>query len=180
MNTHTINTYFFNELNDTAKETALNDHRYFLGNFGWWEDTILDAKLSFGINIKSFEFETSQKIDIEFSETLEKIAKEIIAQWGDNTALNKDAHCYLQSRQKTYAEAEKDENGDVLDSELLEEKLDENDNAFKDDICQTYLNMLEEEFEWLISDECIGDHLQGMECEFLENGKRFKYNKQLN
>ncbi len=180
MNTHTINTYFFNELNDTARKTALNDHRYFLGNFGWWEDTILDAKLSFGININSFEFERGRYINIEFNETLENIAKEIIAQFGDNSALNKDAHSYLVSRQKTYAKAEKDENGNVLDSELLEEQLDENDNVFKDDIRQFYLNNLEQEFKWLISDECIGDHLQGMEYELLENGKRFQYNKQLN
>ena len=173
MNTHTIITYFFNELNDTAKETALNDHRYFLGNFGWWEDTILDAKLSFGINIKSFEFETSRKIDIEFSETLEKIAKEIIAQCGDNTALNKDAHCYLQSRSKILTEAKKDEDGEILDSELLEEKLDENDNSFKDDIDNTFLKMLEQEYEWLISDECIGELLEANQYEFLENGKRY-------
>jgi hypothetical protein len=180
MNTHTINTYFFNELNETATKTALDDHRYFLGNYGWWEDTILDAKTVFGINIKSFDFERGQKIDIEFMDNLENIANKIIEEWGPDTALNKDAHCYLESRQKNHAEAPKDKNGDVLDSELLEEQLDENDNAFKDYIGQTYLNMLEKEFEWLISDECIGDHLQGMEYEFLENGKRFKYNKQLN
>lgn len=173
MNTHTITTYSFNELSNEAKTKAIDKDRYILVNHNWWQDTMQDAKTVFGINIKSFDFERGQKIDIEFMDNLENIANKIIQEWGLNTALNKDAHCYLESRSKILTEAEKDEDGEILDSELLEEKLDENDNSFKDDIGNTFLKMLEQEFEWLISDECIGEMLESNDYEFLENGTRY-------
>jgi hypothetical protein len=173
MNTHTITTYFFNELSNEAKQKAIDNDRYLLTNYNWWKDTIQDAKNVFGIVIHSFDFERGQRIDIDYMDNLENIATKIIEEWGPNTALNKDAHCYLQSRSKILTEAKKDEDVEILDSELLEEKLDENDNSFKDDIDNTFLKMLEQEYEWLISDECIGELLEANQYEFLENGKRY-------
>jgi hypothetical protein len=173
MKQQTINTYSFNELKEDVKLKVIDKYRYNFVEYNWWDDTLEDAKKVFGIDIKSFDFNRGRSIDIEFKNDIELIAYKILDEWGEEMDLYKDAHNYIKSRDQIIDGAEKDENGEFIDTELLDEKLDELDESFKGDISYFYLDTLEKEHEWLTSDECIIDFIKANEWEFLENGTRF-------
>lgn len=164
--------YTFNELSDNAKKVALDQNRYNLVDDEWWRDTYDEAK-NIGIKITGFDLFGRNDIQGEFIQDSEYIAKYIMNEHGQTCATYIVCENFLNEKDAIVNEAERDEYGEFVDVETLDEKLDECENAFKDDILHEYHKILTAEHDYLVSDECISDYLEANEYQFTENGKRF-------
>ena len=170
--------YKFEELSDEAKERALEDNRYVLCVEDYWYDFIYDEADMIGIEIEGFDlYEGYIKIKLNTS-VLNSV--ESAMQWfGESTEEYKLVKSYYDAIMK------------LADSDEVKEYLEENpdddpydaiynmslDDRFYDeyinDMKRVFLRMLENEFNYLTSDEAIIEMFEANDYEFFETGKVF-------
>ena len=161
--------YYFDELSDKAKETAINDYRDINVDYDWWECSY-NTWEEMGVKINHFDI-YRQDIGLEFYETEEEVAKYIVIDFGHNEFYD-FAKEYLEAKKKidkTYKDSF-DEFGECEDYDF---ELEELNDLFQYDLKHAILFWLKEELEYLQSDEAIADTLEANEFEFTEYGKRF-------
>lgn len=174
MQTQTITTYNFNELNEKAKEYALNKNRELCVSDFWWSDTFEGAK-ELGIKITEFDLDRAQKIKGEFIDEHIEVADHILDNWGESCQIYKIAEQFRKERDELCDQWQKDENGELDNIDELDEKLDELENQFEKDILWQYWILLRDEYEYLFSDEFLSDFLDNNEYQFTENGKMYNF-----
>lgn len=156
----TINVYQFNELNEYAKQKAIENFRYFnVENIDWWSNTYEDAK-NIGLKITSFDLERNRHAKGEFINDADFCANEILANHGKESETYKTAANYLDERNK-------------LNIDAQEDVLNDLDDDFLSSILEDYSIILQNECEYLQSDEVIIDTIEANEYEFNEDGTRF-------
>jgi hypothetical protein len=162
MRTLEITAYTFDELNETAKEVAINNNRDINTDHDWWEWTYQDAE-NFGIRITSFDV-YYEKISIELTLDPLDVANNILNECGPTTDLYSFAEAYR------YAYNKLDDTGDDTD-----EKLEELASVFKHALRKEYIGILAREYDYLESDEAVTDAIMANMFEFTEDGKNLKY-----
>ena len=151
--------YEFRELNDAAKEKAIERFRDFNVDYDWWSNTY-DGMAECGITIHEFDtYSGTIKSEIDYKY---ETAKTIISDWGETMGL------HVLSKQF------------LLDREVLVKHLDSLDKFHPDlndlevkyhhDLNEEILEMLREEYEYLISDEAVITSIDINEFEFAEDG----------
>jgi hypothetical protein len=163
--------YQFNELSAKAKEKARDWFREGVLDYEWWEAIYEDAE-RIGLKITSFELDRRQSITGEFTGGAEHCAKAILKEHGDTCDSFKLAQAFLQERQALDSELEESKDGDEHLTWEIDEQITELENVFKKDLLTDYLDTLQKEADYQLSDEAVDEAIQANEYTFLANGKR--------
>ena len=174
----TFKVYQFDELSEEVKEKVLDDNRYVaVDYFDWYCDVYSDAE---EIGFKIEEFDLYRKyIKVRLNTSVLSSVEWAMNYFGKDTKGYKIAKSYYDEIMK------------LADSDEVKEYLEENpdddaydaiynlslDDLFYDDYVydmrKVFLKMLEDEFNYLTSDEFIIDMFEANDYEFFETGKVF-------
>jgi len=164
MKTISINLYKFEELSNEAKELAIKNNRDINTDYDWYENVYYDAK-QIGIKILSFDLDRNKHAKIKVSNIYDT-AKAIIKNHGETCETYKISINFLK------------------DISILENNIDntvDNDDVFDDvetdylkDLSNCYADILQNEYEYLTSDEAIQESLITNEYDFFtEDGENY-------
>ena len=174
----TFKVYQFDELSEEVKEKILDDCRFIMVEyFNWWGFVYEDAE-NIGLEIVEFDLDR-RYIRMKLKENILSSIEEAL------NYFNKDSNEYK------IVKGYYDEIMKLKDSEEVKEYLKDNphddpydaiynmslDDRFYDeyinDMKRVFLRMLENEFNYLTSDEAIIECFNNNDYEFFENGKIF-------
>jgi hypothetical protein len=153
MTTKTINLYEFDELDDTAKNKAVDDNRCINVDYWCWWHNVCDNAKTIGLDITDFDLGRNDIKGRFIDGGAYDVANKIKVEHGFDMPTYELADEFL----KDYAKADDDDIDDLSD-EFLKALLEE------------YRIILTNEFEWLTSDECVIDTMRANEYEFNEDG----------
>ncbi len=193
----TFKLYKFNELSDEVKEKVLDDNRYFqVEYFNWWGFVYEDAE-NIGLEIVEFDLDR-RYIRMKLKENILSSIKKICRNFDKEEEIYKLAKEYYDEIIKYFKEDE--EIQEFMQAQkcpitILDMKIDEFiehypdsmlediarywlvDDRYRDaylrDMGNLFLSVLEDEFNYLISDEAIIEYFDNNDYEFFENGKVF-------
>ena len=171
MQTVQIEIYNFDELDNKAQELAIEKNRDILTDFNWWEDTYYDAKQN-GVRITGFDLDRGQSINGEFIWSEIEVADKMIMDFGECTEMYDIAKRFLRYREELCDNWEYIDGAPTNEDEL-EEKLNEIEYQFQQNVLNEYWKYLRDEYEYLNSDECIAEHLQANQYKFTKDGKNY-------
>jgi hypothetical protein len=193
MRTKLVSIYQFDELSDTAKEKARARYRDGYPFYDWYECVFEDAKTlgaAMGIEIDRIYFSgfSSQGDGACFEGSYRYKAG---STWAVKSHAPKDTWLHsisenLQSiqRQNFYRlHATAKHRGHYYHSNCTDVNVWDRENPYRDvgasedetvGLLREFMNwiyrQLENEYEWLTSDECVDENIRADECEFDENG----------
>ena len=174
----TFKVYQFDELSEEVKEKVLDDCRFIMVEyFNWWEFVNEDAE---NIGLEIVEFDLNRRyIKIRLNTSVLNSVESAMQWFGESTEEYKLVKSYYDAIMK------------LADSDEVKEYLEENpdddaydaiynmslDDRFYDeyinDMKRVFLRMLENEFNYLTSDEAIIEMFEANDYEFFETGKVF-------
>jgi hypothetical protein len=147
-----INLYQFYELSDDAKEIVLQDLSDInVDHFDWWDSIYEDAK-NIGLKLTGFGFGRGRYCNGEWIGDPTEVAENIIREHGVDCETYKHAEAFL-----------KGEDDSILSNDY-----------FLHDLLEDYRLMLQEEYEYLISEEAIIEAIEANDYEFTEDGRLFR------
>ncbi len=158
--------YTFEELSEKSKQKAIQDHYDINVSYEWWDFTYDDAA-TIGLKLDGFELQGSRIISGEFTHDAVRCAELILENHGDVCDTYKLAAEFMQ-KSTIISVKYKLLNEEDNDNELSE--IYEIENEFKKDILNTYWKILDEEYDYLTSEEAIKETLISNEYEFNEDG----------
>ena len=169
MKTITTNIYQFNELNESAKENAINNLYSINVDNEWWEYTFEDAK-EIGLKISAFDIDRRNYITATLNISLCESCQEIINNHGECTDTYKLAIDTMNEWQPVFNEY-MDENSLHYESSEYEEKLIEIEEEYTKNLSECYLSMLKNEYEYLTSAKFIIETIEANDYYFTQDGK---------
>jgi hypothetical protein len=150
----TVKVYQYSELNEKAKEKAVN---WFLDGqdfeFEW--DCIQDDAKNIGIELTAWDYRGYCNGELLIS--AEDVIKKIIVEHGEN--------CETYKTAKKYEHKFKD---NLNDDEFVELEIE-----FLKDILEDYRVIADNQYEYVQSEEYISECMEANEYDFLEDGTRF-------
>ena len=149
MQTHIVTTYSFTELDERAKERARDWYRIGALEYDWWEYVYEDAE-RIGLKITGFDLGRAQSITGELQKGVHEVVQSIIAEHGSSCGTYKFAQAYYSRKHSGWPMDEEE-----FTQQLLEE----------------YRVILDHEYEYLLSDECIDESLEANDYQFTEQGE---------
>jgi len=152
-----INLYSFSELSKESQEKAINNLSNINVDYQWWDSIYDDAK-TIGLKITSFGLDRNRHCEGEFINDADFCANEILSNHGKECETYKTASNYLDERSK-------------LDIDEQEDELSALDEEFLNNILEDYSIILQNEYEYLQSDESIKETILANEYTFTESGK---------
>jgi len=162
MKTKIINIYSFNELSEEAKQKAIEKLSDINVSFDWWKSTYEDAEI-IGLKITGFDLDRNRHatghLILSFAETVANILKE----HGPKCETYKTAEKYMKQWEPVFSKYMETEEGE---GELMEIEED-----FLKELLEDYSIILQNEYEYLQSDEAIIGTIEANEYEFTEDGK---------
>lgn len=163
MKTIEVKLYQFEELSDKAKNKARDWYRSCGLDYEWWETTYEDAA-TIGLKIGS-DLERNADCVGTWTKYPIEIADAILSNHGESCNTHKLAKAFKEAYKPNDDEETADERHLVAE--------------FHKAILNEYAKMLQEEYEYLMSDEAVDDSIIANEYEFTEDGKRFVVTKTL-
>ena len=170
MKTIEIQVFEFDELSDKAKDVARDWFRSCGLDYEWWDSTCEDAE-RVGLKITAFDLDRDRHAEGRFVSDAVSCADKVIAEHGPDCETRKTAESFVKERDSIVEAAERDENGEIADVYALDQKLDDCEGEFLKAILEDYSVMLQQEAEYLTSDESVDESIRANEYEFLSNGK---------
>lgn len=165
MRTKTVNIYKFNELSEEAKEKALDTVREWQVDYEWWDGVYEDAE-NVGIKITSFDLDRNRHAKGDFLLSADEVAANIIRDQGDMCETYKTAQSFLDKQNEL--EMPEDDTDEFSE---WEDKRIELEDEFKQSILEDYSIMLQNEYEYRVSDEAVAEFIEANDYEFTEDGK---------
>lgn len=153
MRTIDIKLYKFNELTEEAQRKAIDNLCDINVDHDWWECVYQDAE-DVGLLIKGFDI-NRRTIEIDFYQDAEHSACHILSSHGHESSTYQNTIDFVV----TYLQYRDNDEKEEVRYELLR------------DLGNSYLAMLENEYEYLTSEEAIVETIVANEYEFTENGK---------
>jgi hypothetical protein len=160
--------YKFNELNDAAKQVAIEELFDINLNDDWHESTYEDAE-NIGLKITEFDIDRRNYCKGEFSLSAHEVAANIIRDHGEKCETYKTAQDFLDSCNHM----ELSEGEEYGEGKEYEEKMMELEGAFLKSLCEDYRIMLRDNYEYFTSKEAIIETIEINEYEFTKDGKLF-------
>jgi uncharacterized protein YutE (UPF0331/DUF86 family) len=162
--------YTFDELSDDAKETAGTNgsvthpgkspkdvarewYRDGALDYDWWDSTYEDAER---IGLKITSFECYRYVEGRFVQSAVDVANNILKEHGKDCETYNTATTFLTE----------------LSFVAKEEEQENIEKDFRKSLCEDYRIMLDKEYEYLLSNECVDDAILANEYTFTINGKR--------
>lgn len=161
--------YKFEELTGRAKERARDWYRQGALDYEWWESVYEDAS-NVGLKITGFDISRGADAEGKFTSNAVDVASSIVKDHGDKTETYKDARDFLkdwEKKEKAYYAADED-NEDFEGSEEAEEL----EKEFLNTLLQDYAQILQKEYEYLMSDEQVDEMITANDYEFDVDGRR--------
>ena len=152
--------YEFRELNESAKEKAIERFRDFNVDYDWWSNTY-DGMAECGIVIH--EFDTHRGTIWSDIPDKYETAKTVISDWGEKSDFHVLSKQFLLDR-----EALIEKYGEPFI--LLDDESDLLKSKYHYDLNEEMLKMLREEYEYLTSDEAVIESIEINNYEFTEDG----------
>jgi len=159
MKTIEISVYQFDELNEQAKERAREGYREWALDYEWW-DYIYDDAENVGLKLTEFDLDRNRHAKGTLLEDARSVAQKIVQEHGPDCATHKTASSFLSEVEKLNAETEE-----------YEDNLEALTKDFTHDLLEDYAIMLQQEYEYRLSDEQVDEAIRANEYEFLESGK---------
>lgn len=159
--------YTYDELDDKAKERARDWYRAGIDH-EWWETIYSDAE---EIGLKITAFDCQRYAHGHFLESAQKTAHKIEKEHGETAPTFKTAKGYLKQRDEIIDTAPKTEDGDFKDEYALDQALDELDREFLRSLLEDYRVTLDQEWDYINSDEQVEEGIIANGYEFTEHGK---------
>ena len=156
------NLYKWEELNDKAKENAVDELYDINIDFEWWYHFCEDAE-NIGLKITEWDLGRSNYCHGAFVLSAEEVAANIFRDHGINCETYKTATDFMKKHDPLFAA--------YLDTEDGEDELLELEQDFLLSLCEDYLVILSKEYEYRISDEAIIETIKANEYEFTGAGK---------
>ena len=160
--------YKFNELTEEAKETAINEFQDINVQHGWWEDTYMDAE-NIGLKLTSFDIDRNRNAEGYFLLSANEVAANIMKEHGEQCETYKTAERFMEEWQplfNDYMNEESDSYEDDNDLMVCEQE-------FLKSLCEDYSIMLQNQYEYLQSDDAKIETIEVNDYDFLANGKTF-------
>lgn len=164
-NQRIINIYKYDELSDKAKEAARNWYAESALDHEWW-DSIYEDAAHIGLKITSFDLDRNRHAKGQLKDA-EQVAHNIIKEHGETCETHDIARNYLT---RLEAITEKFKDTDDFNEEH-ENAVQELADELEKELLERYSVMLQNESEYLISDEVIEEGIRANDYEFLETGK---------
>ena len=161
----------FDELDEQARQNALNRLWDCNVDYDWWQHDYEDAA-NIGLKISSFDCDRG-KIDISYlaGHTGEDVARAILKEHGETCDTYKLAAAFLADREdlvKKYSDG-----GDKVTEENeydFDCELDDLESEFLSDMGEEYLSSLSKEYDYLTGEEAIKETIEANEWEFDTGG----------
>lgn len=169
MRTIEIKVYQFDELSEKAKENA---REWWLHNGlddYWWESIYYDAE-QVGLKITSFDLDRNRHAKGEFILGADDVARNILSDHGEGCETYKTAQTFMEGC-KALEERAKMEGKDGDEDYWFSDEISELENEFLKSIIEDYSIMLQNEYEYMCSDEYIDESIRNNEYEFYVNGE---------
>jgi hypothetical protein len=169
--TKTIELYEFDELDDKAKDKARDWYRQGALDYEWWDCTYEDAK-TVGLELTGFDLDRNRHATGKFIESAPEVADLILKNHGETCETYKTAAAFIKERDEIVDNAERDEHGELVSEYELDQKLDEVEAEFLRALLEDYSIMLQNESEYLTSDESVDEMITANEYTFDKSGNR--------
>lgn len=167
-----IKLYQFDELSESAKETAVEKLADINVYYGWWDFVYDDAE---NVKLKLTEFDLDRGYCRgEFIEGADDTAHLIIKNHGKDCETFQTATNYLKERTELVKKYSDGKQIDIVaeDNEYdFDVECDELDNDFLYSILEDYRIILSKEYNYLTSEEVIVETIKANEYEFDESGE---------
>ena len=168
MRTIETKVYQFSELTNEAKEAAIDQCRYYQHEYEWWEFIYEDAE-NIGLKITSFGLDRNRHAKGEFLLSACEVAANIVKGHGDGCGTLETAINFLEEWQPLFTEY-MDESSEHYENSEREYELMELETEFLESLLEEYSIILENEAEWLTSDESVQEFIEANGYEFYDNG----------
>lgn len=159
-----VKLYQYDELNEKAKEKALEWFLEGCFDYNWYECTYEDAK-NVGLKITSFDCDRGNSITGEIITSAPEVIEDILAEHGKTCDTYKTAKSY----ESTFKRLEEMRDKDHPD---FEDEFEKAEKELLHDLLEDYLVTLRHEVEYMQGREYLEDGIRANEYEFTENGKR--------
>lgn len=167
MRTIRTKVYKFDELSKEAQQTVIDKMYDINVSYDWWESTYDDAN-EIGFKITGFDIDRGSYCDGEFQLSAHEVAANIIRDHGAMCETYKTAQTFLDGVNSIEA-TDGEEYGE---GEEYEDKMMELEEEFLKSLCEDYLTMLRQDYEYQTSDEAIKETIEVNEYEFTKDGRR--------
>jgi hypothetical protein len=171
MRTVRTKVYQFNELNESAKQTAIKKNSYINVDYDWWQSIYEDAN-AIGLKITSFDLDRRRHADGQFTLSACEVAQNIFNNHGEHCQTYQTAEKFMEKWQPVYNDY-LDENSENYESGDLEDEMQDLEDEFLKSLLEDYSIILQNECEYLQSDEAIAETLIANEYEFTKDGNQF-------
>lgn len=171
MRTIRIKLYKFSELSESAKQKAIENLSDINVDYNWWTSTYEDAK-NIGLKITSFDLDRNRNAKGEFSLSAAEVAQNIISNHGEMCETYKTAEKFLEEWQPIFNEY-MDEQSKKYESSEAEDELQDIEDDFLKSLLEDYSIILQNECEYLQSEDAIIETIEANEYEFTITGERF-------
>lgn len=171
MKTIEVKVYQFAELSDKAKDKAISELSDINVNYDWW-DSIYEDAATIGLKITRFDLDRSRHANGEFTLAANEVAQNIFNEHGETCETFKTAETFMEEWQPIFNNY-MDENHEDYESYESEQKMQDIEDEFLKSLCEDYSIMLQNEYEYLTSEESIIESIEANEYDFTENGELF-------
>jgi len=154
-------------LSEDAKENALENLRGTPIDHGWWDSTYEDAE-RIGLRITSFELDRNRHAKGEFIQSAYDCAKAIIKEHGEGCETYKTAKAFIEERKELEDKLTPEDETNPFNETVSD--IEELDEQFLVDLLEDYSILLQNEFEYMHSDEYISEMIEANSYEFTEDG----------
>jgi hypothetical protein len=165
MKTNEVKLYSFDELLEDAKQKAIEKLYDINVDFDWWESTYEDAE-QIGLKINGFDLDRNRHAEGEFINSAPEVAEAIIKNHGKDCETYKTAKTFLNDLNDITSKEENIKN-------VNEDDIEELENEFLKSILEDYSIILENECEYLQSEEAIIETIKANEYDFTEDGELY-------
>jgi predicted RNA-binding protein YlxR (DUF448 family) len=150
--------YKYSELSEAGKQKAREYLSEINVDFDWW-DSIYEDAAEIGLKIKGFDIGRGAYVKGEyFCSAIESI-KKVLENHGQDCDTTKTAQYFLDLYNEIAPE--------MRDDDWLSDFEDD----YLDAMCDCYLTLLRDEYEYQTSEEAVIETIEANEYEFTEDGK---------
>lgn len=175
MKTITTTVYSFDELSNEAKQVAINELWDTNVSYDWWNYMYDDAR-QIGLQINGFDIDRCSRVEGELNVSMCESCDLIKANHGDGCDTYKLAIDYLAQWDNLVYKYSDGINTDKVDEDNIYEFDNEAElleREYMNDLCECYLTMLREEYEYQTSEEAIIEAITANDYQFTECGNMY-------
>jgi len=167
MRTIELKIYSFSELSEEAQQKAISKQCGInVINVEWWDNLYEDAK-EIGLKITSFDLDRNRHAKGEFILSANEVAENIIKNHGDIFGSTyKTAQNFIEEWNPLFHAYETGGENTDLEGDINDLKA-----CFLNSLLEDYSILLQNEYEYLQTDEAIKDTIEANEYEFTEEGE---------